>query len=379
MCVCAGVCVIILSIHMSVHPPTYLPTYSPTHPIYLCTTHHILLCTQAKYFSEFDMNPIAAASIGQVHRAVLLDGTVVAVKVQYPGVSESIDSDIKNLMRLIQFTGLVPQGAFLGNTMNQARRELMMECDYTIEASNQRRFRQLLEDSGMDEHLVVPRVFDHVSTRRVLVTEMIPSGSKTIEQLSDTAPLEVRNRVARLLLDLCLRELFVFRFMQTDPNWSNFYYNDSTGKLYLLDFGACLEFPKTFIDEYIRVVAASSTRDKATIIDASRKMGFLTGEETALMNDAHAEAAMTVGEPFATPGVYNFESRAMTKRVKEVIPTMIKHRLTAPPPVSYSLHRKLSGSFLLCFKLQAQIECRSLFVDIAREYRFDNDEYKLHV
>lgn len=334
-----------------------------------------------KHFQEFDMIPIAAASIGQVHRAVLKDGTEVAVKVQYPGVAESIDSDIKNVMRLVSLVGGAPGGAFLDKSIGQARKELKLECDYTNEANNQKRFRQMIEQAGMSKDLIVPRVFDHVSTKRVLTTEMIPRGSKSIEQLANSATQEERNRVAGLLLKLCLRELFEFRYMQTDPNWSNFYYDKDTGKLYLLDFGACLEFPKKFVDEYVRVVWASARKDKQTIIEGSRKMGFLTGEETQIMNDAHAEAVIIVGEPFSRRGIYNFESQLMTDKVKSVIPTMLKHRLTPPPPVTYSLHRKLSGTFLLSFKLRAQIDSRSMMEDICRKYQFEpeNANYTLPI
>src|SRR5690606_11367222 len=80
-------------------------------------------------FLEFDMQPMAAASIGQVHRGILKDGREVAVKIQYPGVANSIDSDIKNLKRIVDYTNLIPKGAFINDTMNQARKELQMECD----------------------------------------------------------------------------------------------------------------------------------------------------------------------------------------------------------------------------------------------------------
>jgi aarF domain-containing kinase len=348
-------------------------------------------------FKEFDEKPLAAASIGQVHRGVLLDGQEVAIKIQYPGVADSIDSDIRNLRMLVTYTNLLPRGAYLEQSMEQARKELRLECDYEREAECQRRFRDLLHDSIRKEServetlrregkqishldppmslLSAPRVIDEFSTKRVLTTELVRGF--TIDQLaSPTVTDEVRNRVSRLLLKLCLKELFEFRFMQTDPNWSNFFYDPRTSTLHLIDFGACMDFPKKFVDEYLRVVYASATEDVETVIDASRKMGFLTGDETELMNQAHAQAAIMVGEPFSRAGIYDFKNRAMPKRVGNVIPTMLKHRLTPPPPVTYSLHRKLSGAFLLCYKLGAQIKCRDIFLDVYNRYDFEDPLYK---
>ena len=330
-------------------------------------------------FKQFDMKPIAAASIGQVHKGVLVDGREVAIKVQYPGVSESIDSDIKNVERVMKYTNLIPRGAFIGQTMEQARKELGMECDYIREAKCQKKFRTLIREDAIAErkrnHITdvpmssfsVPDVIDEFTTRRVLCTELIKYG-KTIDQIKD-APIEVRNRVAKLLMKLCLKELFEFRFMQTDPNWSNFFYDTKTGTMHLLDFGATMEFPQEFVDQYIRVVYASATKDMDTIIDASRKMGFLTGEESQEMNEAHATAAMFIGEPFSKEGAYDFRNQGIPERVTKIIPTMLKHRLTPPPPVTYSLHRKLSGAFLLCNKLDVVIPCREIFLDVYERYQ----------
>jgi aarF domain-containing kinase len=336
-------------------------------------------------FLEFDLKPIAAASIGQVHRAVLKkDGREVAVKVQYPGVANSIDSDIKNLKLLVDYTNLIPRGAFINDTMNQARKELKMECDYEREAECQRRFKRLIQQATEEENerirkegklsqfdppmsmFHVPDVIDEYSTKRVLTSEMVKG--ETIDRLA-SMDLETRNRVARLLLKLCLKELFEFRFMQTDPNWSNFFYDTNTDTLHLIDFGACMEFPSKFIDEYIRVVYASASKDRDTIVDASIKMGFLTGEETQTMLDAHTKAAILVGEPFSREGIYKFRTDSIPEKVGSIIPTMLKHRLTPPPPVTYSLHRKLSGAFLLCYKLRAEIPCRDIFMDCYDRYQ----------
>ncbi|KAF3775854.1 Atypical kinase [Nymphaea thermarum] len=119
---------------------------------------------------SFDYEPMAAASIGQVHRAVTRDDMEVAIKIQYPGVADSIDSDIENVKRLLDYTNLLPKGLFLDRAMKVAKDELSRECDYELEAANQKRFRDLL--SNLDG-FYVPIVVDELSSRRVLTTELV--------------------------------------------------------------------------------------------------------------------------------------------------------------------------------------------------------------
>ena len=90
-------------------------------------------------FSEFNKRPFAAASIGQVHKAQLKDGTKVAIKIQYPGVANSIDSDLDNLKRLMDYTGVFPKTMFLDDFIRISREELKEECDYELEAQKQQR------------------------------------------------------------------------------------------------------------------------------------------------------------------------------------------------------------------------------------------------
>lgn len=90
-------------------------------------------------------------------------------------------------------------------------------------------------------------------------------------------PQSVRDAVGTLLLQLTLRELFAWRFMQTDPNWGNFLYDEAAAKLHLIDFGAAREFPVGFVDDYLNMVRACAERDKQGVIDCSTRLGFLTG------------------------------------------------------------------------------------------------------
>lgn len=321
--------------------------------------------------TSFDYEPMAAASIGQVHPAVTKDGMKVAMKIQYPGVADSIESDIENVKLLLDYTNLIPKGLYLDKAMKVAKEELARECDYELEAANQKRFRDLLSNT---KGFYVPIVVDELSSKRVLTTEHV-SGIP-IDKVA-LLNQETRNYVGRKLLELTLMELFVFHFMQTDPNWSNFLYDSVTKTINLIDFGAARDYPKRFVDDYLRMVLACANGDRDVVIEMSKRLGFLTGTESEIMLDAHVQASFVVGLPFAKPGGYDFCSTNITQSISNLGATMLKHRLTPPPDEVYSLHRKLSGAFLACIKLGAVVPCGELLLKVYNEYQFGEDSISI--
>lgn len=328
-------------------------------------------------FQEFEDKPFACASIGQVHKATLKDGRIVAVKVQYPGVAEGIDSDIDNLVSVLSVGGIFPKGMFLDAFVGVARRELKQECDYEREARAMRKFRELIADW---EDVYVPEVIDELSSSRVLTTELV--YGKPVDACVEE-PQVVRDYIAGKFIELCLKEIFVWRFMQTDPNWSNFFLgkHPKTGepRLVLLDFGASRAYGKKFVDIYMNIIKAAYDGDKNKIIEYSREIGFLTGYETTVMEDAHVESVMIMGETLASNHPYDFANQDVTKRIQKLIPVMLEHRLTSPPEEIYSLHRKLSGCYLLAAKLKATVSCGGLFHEIHDNYVYGEDGKDINI
>ena len=340
----------------------------------------------ATKFHRFEKVPFAAASIGQVHRATVCEGQNtelkdIVVKVQYPGIEESIQSDIANLRMILNFSGLLPKGLFLDNSLRVMKKELAWETDYKREAYYTKWFgRQNLVEQEHSKRfgvyaLKVPLVYESLSTEKILATEYL-EGIPINEAVN--FPQAVRDRIGTSVMYLCLKELFVFRVMQTDPNWTNFLFNPKTKEINLLDFGSTREFDGKFVNLYKDLVLAAAEEDRELCEKLSVKLGFLTGDESSTMKNLHIDSMLILGLPFrsgvaSSSRYYNFADHLeITRAVRANIPKMLDERLCPPPDDSYSLHRKLSGAYLLCAKLQSRIPCRQL-LELFKNYPVYNN------
>eukprot|EP01125_Pyxidicula_operculata_P008657 TRINITY_DN2887_c0_g1_i2.p1 TRINITY_DN2887_c0_g1~~TRINITY_DN2887_c0_g1_i2.p1 ORF type:complete len:284 (+),score=44.99 TRINITY_DN2887_c0_g1_i2:892-1743(+) len=253
---------------------------------------------------------------------------------------------------------MVPKGMYLEKTIGVTKLELLQECNYIEEAKHQMNFLELLKDDGVFH---VPKIYTDLTTSQVITSEFV-KGS-TLDQL-EGFDQKTRDFVSYKIMELTLKEIFLFHYMQTDPNFTNFMWNPETQRLVLLDFGACQKFKSSFVSLYMETVASAARRDHEAVLNLSRKLGFLTGLESKLMNDSHVSAVMVLGLPFSKNEKYDFSNQSITKQIHGLIPTMLKHRLTPPPQETYSLHRKLAGAFLVCSKLKANINLHNLFWSI---------------
>lgn len=324
-------------------------------------------------FASFNSTPFAAASIGQVHHGVLAQdhpthpNMPVAIKIQFPGIRESIDSDLSYLRWLLSVSALLPKGLFLESTIKQMRMELEDECDYSREAEMGRRFATIFNTPDGKSDFEAPQVVDDLCAKRVLTTQMMKGRPLSqVEGYSDTR----RDEIATSLLRLSLSELFTHRLMQTDPNFSNFLYSPRTRKVQLIDFGATREYTQEFMDSWLRLLICAVNEDLAGCKEWSIKVGYLLGSESDEMTNAHVSSMTLLGSPFRKHGVFDFTYQTLTEEIKSHIPLMLAQRKTPPPKETYSLNRKLSGTFLICSKLRAKVDCGRVLKDVVEGYRF---------
>jgi predicted unusual protein kinase regulating ubiquinone biosynthesis (AarF/ABC1/UbiB family) len=242
-------------------------------------------------FESFGFTPIAAASIGQVHRATTKDGRDLAIKVQYPGVRQSIDSDVNNVASLIKLSGLVPDTLDVAPMLAEAKRQLHQEADYAQEAAYLLRFGTLL---GGAPEFAVPAYHADFSTDNVLAMSYVESIP--IETLI-TVPQAERDRVVTLLIDLLLRELFDYGLMQTDPNFANYRYDLATGQLVLLDFGATRDIMPEAAERYRLLMQAGLAGDHITARETMIAIGFFDGRT----QPQHQNAVMAMFEMAMAP------------------------------------------------------------------------------
>lgn len=305
-------------------------------------------------FAEFDLQPMASASIGQVHRAIAADGRVAAVKLQYPGVAESIDSDVDNLRALLRLARLAPSELDLDALTEEVKAELRKEVNYERELAQLIAYRAALGDRP---GLRVPEPFADLSRPRVLALELVP-GIPLLDWAED-APQEQRNTVATRLLELLAAELFDFRLMQTDPNPANYLYDPPSGDLVLLDFGATREVPPDVQSTYRRAFEGMATRDVEALHDVLRELGIGGTEEDREVSELLLRVALEAAEVFEA-AEYDFAASDLPDRLQALGRELRHHRrqLRPPPPAYLFFQRKLGGTFLLCRQLRATASCR---------------------
>jgi predicted unusual protein kinase regulating ubiquinone biosynthesis (AarF/ABC1/UbiB family) len=220
-------------------------------------------------FFEFSPEPVAAASIGQVHKAKLFDGTTVAVKVQYPGVDVAIRADLDNAFLLYSAARAIAPGIDPEPVVSELRERMTEELDYRIEAANQEEFRTAYEGHPW---VRIPAVHREVTTARVLVSEWV-SGRSFYDLLDQ--PQEVRDRVGEQLFRFWAGSISKMLLFNADPHPGNYFFEEESEAIWFLDFGLVKRFQAVEIEQLKDRVVALRSGDDDAVIGAIIRHGWL--------------------------------------------------------------------------------------------------------
>jgi len=295
-----------------------------------------------------------------VHRARLHDGRLMAVKVQYPGIANSIEADVDNVAALLRLSGIIPDGLDVKPLLAATKVQLKEEADYLRETEQMRHYATLLAD---DDRFVIPRPHDAWTSAEILVMDFV--GGVPIETL-DTKPQDQRDSAMEALLDLVMRELFVFGFMQTDPNFANYRWQPDSGRIALLDFGAAKPIPPGISQAYREMLAAGFARDREALRGTLIALGFVSPGLLAAHRPVLDAMFDTILAHVHTPGPFDFADRSFMEQIRTLAVPVATDRANwhLPPADTLFVQRKISGMAMMAVRLKARIPLMTMVRDL---------------
>lgn len=305
-------------------------------------------------FADFDDTPAAAASIGQVHRAIWHDGREVAVKVQYPGADQALRSDLRQLQRFARLFQAFAPGLEVRPLLAELHDRMVEELDYRDEADNQRAFAAAYHD---DPQIKVPRVV--ASSPKAMVSEWM-SGTPLSRIIRD-GDQPARNRIGALLAEFHYSSPARARLLQADPHPGNFMRLDD-GRLGVIDFGAVARLPDG-VPRVLGVMTRLAVRGRgAELLELARAEGFIRPGTQLLAEDILAYLS-----PFTEPlraETFQFTRRWLQSQVERVgdlrSPDFRTGRSLNLPPQYLLIHRVTAGSTAVLCQLDAEVPARAI-------------------
>ena len=310
----------------------------------------------AELFEYLQEKPYAAASIGQVHRARLHDGTDVIVKVQYPGVDESCDSDLKQLRLTLKLGGLLkmPKEA-VDQLFGEIRERLKEELDYVNEAENLRLFRRFHEN---DDWVIIPAVIDSHSTRRVLTLELV-EGDHVSEVTPEHYDQETINLIGQRIFRTMADQLFRFQCIHGDPHAGNFAYRPD-GSIIMYDFGCVKKLKPGIVEAYRKALVAALQEDYQALDRHLIDLGARVESQPAVDEAYYAMWRDILIVPFNQDEPYDFAEADLHKQVAAKTSTVFKYLDYFKPPVeSIFIDRMIAGHYWMLKRLGVQAAFRS--------------------
>lgn len=320
-------------------------------------------------FADFDKHAFAAASLGQVHRATLKSGEEVAVKIQYPGIARSIESDFRNLFLFLLPARLSADWESTKDQFDDLRRRLELETDYELEATNLRKARSLFRE---EDGIVVPRVFPQFSTSRVLTMELL-EGVHLHEYLAGQPSQDDRNQVGRQMIKAWYRMAYAGQMWYIDMHPGNFLMLRD-GRLGVIDFGLIIPLEGEEWERFRRLDRPLTTGRREDRIAAMKEWNDLRDDETDRLRLFDEYADWCWG-PRYCGGVYDFGNEAAFRRGIDLFTEMVRKRYSRSRPNTPSIARCQFGWCSLLYQLRAKFDVRELAEEEVKAAGWDRSDY----
>ena len=293
-------------------------------------------------FSEFDETPIAAASIGQVHKCKYGNKELI-LKIQYPEIRESIESDINNIRLLTKNLGILPKSFDFDKLLEGGKTQLLNETNYLLEAAHQKNFHRLLKTN---KKFIVPNINEKLTTKKILAMEY--KNGVTIDQAVHLDQ-KTRNTIVNNLVELVLKEIFEFKLIQTDPNFANFLYDDASKKIVLLDFGATTKVSKKNIRVFKDILNGLALDKKELVKKALVTLKIFSPNASASVKNYLLDVIWNLSLPLRKNKEFDFIHCITTEDLNLLTTTLIKQKdkFQLPDPQILFIQRKLGGIFFL--------------------------------
>lgn len=293
-------------------------------------------------YAWFEKEPFAAASIGQVHRARTHDGREVVVKIQYPGVEESCQSDLKQLKVILKLAGLVKvDNKILDEVFDEIRNTLMEELDYVHEAENLRLLRERHSD---DEKIVIPQIIDTLCSKRVLTLTYEP-GDKLEDVKEPEYTREVIDQIGDHLITMMANQLFKIHALHADPHPGNLAFRPD-GTIVLYDFGAVKKVDPEHAAKIQKVMIAAFKRDYAGIESGLMELGLRKPNTKPLGETFYKDWLDIAMAPFEDDefdfGKSDLHDKAIRKAKKSMMQSIESFQ---PSPKSMQIDRVINGHY----------------------------------
>ena len=305
----------------------------------------------AKQFRRIEHKPYAAASIGQVHRAMLHDGREVVIKVQYPGVAESCDTDLGQLKLALRMARIIRvDKEVLDDLFDEIRARLHEELDYVQEARNIGLFRDFY---SADPHIVIPATVPELCSKHVLT--MILERGDHLEQAGASYELERRNAIAHRLFEFMCRSVFELHAVHADPNPGNFACRPD-GSLVIYDFGCIKRLERGSVEAYRDTVRGALSQDWRKVEGGLTRLGVRVPGSPPLPAEFYESWRRIVLRPFLDDAPYDFATSTMHKAAMAKGPEILKLIDRFQPPVKTAyLDRMVAGHYWTMLQLKARV------------------------